>query len=152
MKSSLALVTLLFIATCAQAQQARRMPEMAGSQGYFNDGSGAGGGGFGSFGAAGSPVRYEDPANLPIGYSRNDGDTSVARYMKYEDALALGKKQIADAELAARGQLGPSLGDVARAYRATKVPTLRLQARVSQDNAGNLTVCNLNGNNCHRPD
>jgi len=33
----------------------------------------------------------------------------------------------------------------------SKVPTLQLQARVTQDNSGNLTICNLNGNNCHRP-
>ncbi|HMD38088.1 MAG TPA: hypothetical protein VKH15_02340 [Candidatus Acidoferrum sp.] len=152
MKSSLALFTLLLFASCAQAQQHHMMPAMESSQGFGNSGFAGGfGGGFGGSSAAGGGVTYQEPGKFPIGFVKNDGDTAVATFMKYEDALALGKKQIADAELAARGELTPSLGEVARAYRATKVPTLQLQARVTQDNSGNLTICNLNGNNCHRP-
>jgi hypothetical protein len=151
MKSSLALFTLLLFASCAQAQQHHMMPAMENSQGFGNSGFAGGfGGGFGGS-SAGGGVTYQEPGKFPIGFVKNDGDTAVATFMKYEDALALGKKQIADAELAARGELTPSLGEVARAYRATKVPTLQLQARVTQDNSGNLTICNLNGNNCHRP-
>jgi hypothetical protein len=71
--------------------------------------------------------------------------------MNYEDAVALGRQQLAAAEKAAQGEDEPSLGEVARSYRATRVPTLKLQSRVVQDNSGRLAVCNLNGNNCHRP-
>jgi hypothetical protein len=71
--------------------------------------------------------------------------------MNYEDALALGKQELAAAEKTELSDSGPSLGDAARAFRAAKVPTLRLQSRVLQDNSGNLEICNLNGNNCHRP-
>jgi hypothetical protein len=28
---------------------------------------------------------------------------------------------------------------------------MKLQSRVLQDNSGNLEICNLNSNNCHRP-
>jgi hypothetical protein len=150
MKSSLAFVAVLLLTNCAQAQQQHHMPLMATSQGYINNGYG--GGGFGSIGGtSGRPVRYEAPRNFAIGYLTNDGDTAVATYMNYDEALALGKKLLAEAELPARAEARPSLGEVARIYRATKVPTLQLQARVSQDNSGKLQVCNLNGNDCHRP-
>jgi hypothetical protein len=71
--------------------------------------------------------------------------------MNYNDALALGQQQLAAAEKADPNDSGPSLGDFARTFRAAKVPTLRLQSRVLQDNSGNLQICNLNGNYCHRP-
>ena len=70
--------------------------------------------------------------------------------MNYKDAVALGQQQLAT-EKAAQGDDEPSLGDVARSYRAARVPTLKLQSRVVQDNSGRLEVCNLNGNDCHRP-
>jgi hypothetical protein len=155
MKSSLAFVAVLLLANCAQAQQQHHMIPMATSQSYINNGFGGGGfggGGFGSIGgSSGRPVRYEEPRNFAIGYLTNDGDTAVATYMNYDEALALGKKLLAEAELAARTGAAPSLGEVARMYRAAKVPTLQLQARVTQDNFGKLQVCNLNGNDCHRP-
>jgi hypothetical protein len=150
MKSSLAFVAVLLLANCAQAQQQHHMIPTATSQSYINNGFG--GGGFGSIGgSSGRPVRYEEPRNFAMGYVTNDGDTAVATYMNYDEALALGKKLLAEAELAARAGAAPSLGEVARMYRAAKVPTLQLQARVSQDNSGKLQVCNLNGNDCHRP-
>jgi hypothetical protein len=71
--------------------------------------------------------------------------------MNYDEAVRLGQQQLAAEEKAARGDSSPSLGEVARAYLTVKIPTLRLQSRVLQDNAGRLEVCNLNGNDCHRP-
>jgi hypothetical protein len=71
--------------------------------------------------------------------------------MDYDEALRLGQQQLAAEAKAAQGDSGLSLGELARAYRIVKVPTLRLQSRVLQDNAGRLEVCNLNGNDCHRP-
>jgi hypothetical protein len=62
----------------------------------------------------------------------------------------LGKQQLAAAQQGA-GNGTPSVAEAARAYRAMRVPTFRLNALVSQDNAGKLQVCNLNGNDCHRP-
>jgi hypothetical protein len=96
-------------------------------------------------------VAYEPPREYSIGYAKNDGPFVPSTYMNYEDALALGQQQLAAAENAARGEEGTPLGDIARVYRADRVPTLKLQIRALQDNSGNLEVCNLNGNNCHRP-
>lgn len=151
MKTSLAFFALLLLASCAEAQQQHRQPAMATSSGYTYDGWG-GSIGYGAIGGStGRAVVYVSPRIFAIGYVKNDGDWSPAPYMKYEEALALGKKMLAEAELAAHGEGTPSLGEVARMYRAARVPTLRLQAKVSQDNSGNLQVCNLNGNDCHRP-
>jgi len=116
-----------------------------------NDGNGGYGWGSSSFGYSGRAVRYEDPRSFSVEYFRNDGPFVPSTYMKYEDALALGQQQLAAAEKAAQGDASASLGEVARSYRASKVPTLKLQSRVLQDNSGRLEVCNLNGNDCHRP-
>lgn len=153
MKSALWLVGLLLFATSAHAQHSHS-PAMGGgnSSGLGNNwGNWGGGWGSGSFGSPGRPVRYEAPRNFSIEYARNDGPFVPSTYMNYEDALALGQQQLAAAEKAARDDDNLSLGDVARSYRAGKVPTLKLQSRVVQDNAGKLEVCNLNGNDCHRP-
>jgi hypothetical protein len=103
------------------------------------------------FGFGGRAVRYEPPRNFEVGYAKNDGPFVPSTYMNYEDALALGRQQLATTEKSGPSDSGLSLGEAARAFRATKVPTLRLQSRVLQDNSGNLEICNLNGNNCHRP-
>jgi hypothetical protein len=70
--------------------------------------------------------------------------------MSYEEAVSLGQQLLAKAERAARGE-GVSLGEIARTYRAVRVPTMKLQSRVLQDDSGRLEICNLNGNDCHRP-
>jgi hypothetical protein len=71
--------------------------------------------------------------------------------MSYEEAVNLGQQQLAAAAKAAQGGSAAPLGDVARTFRTVKVPTLKLQSRVVQDDSGRLEICNLNGNNCHRP-
>jgi hypothetical protein len=153
MKSSLLLAGFLLFATSAHAQHSHR-PAMGGggnSSGFGYNGGNWGGGWGSSFGSPGRPVRYEDPRNYSVEYARNDGPFLPSTFMNYEDAVALGRQQLAAAEKAAQDDDGPSLGDVARSYRAAKVPSLKLQSRVVQDNSGRLEVCNLNGNDCHRP-
>jgi hypothetical protein len=150
MKSTLVIVVLLFFASAAQAQRQQRGSASENGQSDLN-GYGGGvsevGGGAVSHGHA---VRYEEPRNYSLVYSKNDGPFVPSTFMSYNDALALGQQQVAAAERAARGE-GNSLGELARAYRTTKVPTLKLQMRVQQDASGRLEVCNLNGNHCHRP-
>jgi hypothetical protein len=153
MKCSLLLAGFLLFATAAHAQHSHS-PAMSGghSPGLGNNwGNWSGGWGSSSFGSHGRPVRYEDPRNFSVDYARNDGPFVPSTFMNYEDAVVLGRQQLAAAEKAAQGDDEPSLGDVARSYRAAKVPTLKLQSRVVQDNSGRLEVCNLNGNDCHRP-
>ena len=153
MKCSLLLAGFLLFATAAHAQHSHS-PAMSGghSPGLGNNwGNWSGGWGSSSFGSHGRPVRYEDPRNFSVDYARNDGPFVPSTFMNYEDAVALGRQQLAAAEKAAQGDDELSLGDVARSYRAARVPTLKLQSRVVQDNSGRLEVCNLNGNDCHRP-
>jgi len=152
MKSSLLLAGFLLLASSAQAQHSHS-PAMSG--GGIGPGYGQGnwgyGWGSGSLGYSGRPVRYEEPRTFYVGYAQNDGAFVPSIYMTYEDAVALGQQQLAAAAKAEQGDGSPSLGDLARSYRAIKVPTLRLQSRVLQDSSGRLEVCDLNGNNCHRP-
>ena len=154
MKTSLMLPVLLLCAVSAQAQHNHQPPTGGGSGGGFGNNVGWGGGSvWGSSGshAAGRAVRYEDPRSYSLQYARNDGPFVATTYMSYEDAVALGQQQLAAAEKASQGEGTPSLGDVARSFRAVRVPTMKLQSRVLQDDAGRLEVCNLNDNNCHRP-
>jgi hypothetical protein len=153
MKSSLLLAGVLLFATSAEAQHSHSHAMGGGNSPGFGNNWGNWGGGWGSssFGSPGRAVRYEDPRNYSIEYARNDGPFVPSTFMNYEDAVALGQEQLAAAEKAAQGDDEQSLGDVARSYRAAKVPTLKLQSRVVQDNSGRLEVCNLNGNDCHRP-
>lgn len=150
MKSSLLLAALLLFASSAEAQHSHA-PAIGGGNSPGLGNSWGVGWGSSSFGSHGRPVRYEAPRNFSVEYVRNDGLFVPSTFMPYEDAVALGQQQLAAAEKAAQGDDDPSLGDVARSYRAAKVPTLKLQSRVVQDNAGRLEVCNLNGNDCRRP-
>lgn len=151
MKSSLFLAAVLLLASTAQAQHHHQSPVATDSQGFSNNGwSGISGGGI-EYGSDIRALRYEQPADLKVGYARNDGPFVPSTFMNYDEALALGRQQLAAAQEYAKSEGAASLGEIARTYRTTKVPTLKLQARVLQDNSGNLEVCNLNGNNCHRP-
>jgi len=155
MKSSLWLAGLLLFAGTAQAQHSHQPITGGGNSSGFgnNVGSWGSGGAWGSsnFGYAGRAVSYEDPQTYSVQSWRNDGPFVPSTYMTYAEAVALGQQQLAAAEKAAQGEGSLSLGELARAYRAVKVPTLKLQSRVLQDSSGRLAVCNLNGNDCHRP-
>jgi hypothetical protein len=154
MKSSLLVAGLLLFATAAQAQH-RPSSMTGGGNGASLGNNGSGGWGSGSGwssgnGTAGRPVQYENPRTFFITYARNDGPFVPSTYMSYEEAVSLGQQLLAEAERAARGE-GVSLGEIARTYRAVRVPTMKLQSRVLQDDSGRLEICNLNGNDCHRP-
>jgi hypothetical protein len=165
MKSCLLVIGLLLFASGAQAQHSHS-PVMAGGNSSgpgFGGGGGWGSGGawgsspwgsdaYGSSWGFGSAVRHEAPREHAIGSVQNDGEFVPSTFMNYDEALRLGQQQLAAEAKAAQGDdATPSLGEAARAYRALRVPTLRLQIRALQDNAGRLQICNLNGNDCHRP-
>ena len=167
MKSSLVVIGLLLFASGAQAQHSHS-PVMAGGNSGgpgFGGGGGWGSGGawgsspFGSsaygsswgFGSSGRAVGHE-ARDHAIGSVQNDGEFVPSTFMSYDEALRLAQQQLAAEAKAAQGDDStPSLGEAARTYRAARVPTLRLQIRALQDNAGRLQICNLNGNDCHRP-
>ena len=151
MKLGLFFAAFLLLAATAEAQHHHQGSDTAASQGLSNTGWGGVSGGGIEYGADLRALRYEPPADLKIGYAKNDGPFVPSAYMNYDDALALGRQQLASEQEYAKNKGAVSLGEIARAYRAVKVPTLKLQARVLQDNFGNLEVCNLNSNNCHRP-
>src|SRR5580704_8582959 len=123
MKSSLLLVGLLLLASSAQAQHSHSH-NMGGGIGFgSNQGNWGYGWGSNSFGYSGRPVRYEDPRSFSVGYAQNDGPFVPSTYMNYDEAVSLGLQQLA----AAQGDATPSLGDVARSYKAVKVTTLKLR-------------------------
>lgn len=154
-KLILAFAAIVLCATCGQAQQGGPAvahgtgPTWAGGGGGFS-GSLGGGSWSGYGGLMGRPVTFEPPKQYFIEYAKNDGPFVPSTFMNYEDALKLGRQQLAEFEAQSKGEGEYSLGAIARAYRAEKVPTFRLKTRVAQDNAGNLQVCNLNGNDCRK--
>ena len=172
MKSSLALLLLLLFATGAQAQHSHSFSSgsnfnQGGSYGggySGGDGYGAGGYGAGGYSSAGygygygtggfhhhSGLRYEPPREFSTGYVTNDGPYVPSTFMSFEEGLALGKQQLAAAANPAQPDAGPSLGDVARAYRIARSSTQATPALALQDNSGRLHICNLNGDNCRQP-
>jgi hypothetical protein len=167
MKVSVAFVGLLIFATCAQAQHAHSFSSSSslnqgGSYGggYSGgwDGYGAGGYGYGYGSGYGSGrshhhggLRYEPPREFSTGSVTNDGPYIPSTFMNYDDALALGKQQLAAATKPAQTDGGPSLGDVARAYRTARSSTQAPPSLALQDNSGRLHICSLHGDNCRQP-
>jgi hypothetical protein len=169
MKSSLALLFLLLFAASAQAQHSHAFSSS--NRNYSGSGYGGGysggwdgygasvfGSGYSSgygYGSGGSHhhggLRYEPPREFSTGYVTNDGPYIPSTFMNYDDALALGKQQLAAAAKPAQTDAGPSLGDVARAYRIARSSTQAPPALALQDNSGRLHICNLNGDNCRQP-
>jgi hypothetical protein len=96
-------------------------------------------------------LQYDSPRNPCLVYATNDGPFVPSTFMNYQDAVALGRQQLAAMPPDEDGEKVASLGEAARFYRANKLPTFQLKSRVVQDNDGKLQVCNLNGNDCHRP-
>jgi len=72
-----------------------------------------------SFGFGSSGVRYGPPATFAVSYAKNDGDYVPSIYMDYQDALELGRRQLAAIQEANEHPV--SLGEIARAYRAAKL-------------------------------
>jgi hypothetical protein len=161
MKSSLALLFLLLFAACAQAQHSHSFSSVS----SLNQGGGYGGGyssGWDGYGAGGygygtggfhhhSGLRYEAPREFSTGYVTNDGPYVPSTFMTFEEALALAKQQLAASANPAQTDAGPSLGDVARAYRIARSSTQATSALALQDNSGRLHICSLKGDNCRQP-
>ena len=161
MKSSLSVLFLLLFAASAEAQHSHSFS----SGSIINQGGGYGGGysgGWDGYGAGGygygtggfhhhSELRYEPPREFSTGYVTNDGPYIPSTFMNYDDALALGKQQLAAAANPAQADAGPSLDDVARSYRIARSSTQATPALALQDNSGRLHICNVNGDNCRQP-
>lgn len=159
MRYTLTMAVLLLVVSCAPAQAQVRtsstMPAYSGggggggysSSGPFSGGYGSGGlSGFSGSSSGGTPVMWEPPREFLLLYGKNDAAFVPSTFMRYEDALALGKRQLAQQELDAQA----SFAETVRQAQAEKVPTFRLRSRVVQDNSGKLQICNLNGNDCHQ--
>jgi hypothetical protein len=169
MKPFLLLTVLLLYGACAQAQHVHvssTSTNLANGSGFGSwggwDGYGTGGYGAGGYSSAGygygaggfhhhAGLRYEPPREFSTGYFTNDGPYIPSTFMNYEDALALGRQQLAAAANPAQTDAGPSLGDVARAYRIARRSTQAPPALALQDNSGRLHICSLNGDNCRQP-
>jgi hypothetical protein len=159
MKSSLSLLFLLLFANSARAQHAHSVS----SGSNINQGGGYSGGysgGWDGYGAGGystggshhhAGLRYEPPREFSVGYATNDGPYVPSTFMNYNDALALGQQQLAATAKPTQTDSGPSLGDVARAYRTARSSTQAPSTMALQDNSGRLHICSLNGDNCHQP-
>jgi hypothetical protein len=163
MKSFLSLAFFLICAVpvCAQRGSGGSGP---GGGGHFGSGGSlhAGGvanpyyagGGSDGFGSEIGPsdatawLRYDPPTDFGIVSAGNDGPFVPSTFMNYDDALALGKQQLAASQEESKGKAPITLGEFARWYRANRVPTLQLRSRIVQDAAGKLEICNLNGNDC----
>ena len=150
MKTGLLLAAFLLLSTSAEAQSSR--PHM--QSGLISSGGGPGGLTSGPFpggstiSPSGNSLQHESPRNLVVGYAKNDAKFVPSTFMNYNDALALGKQQIAAAAKPSQEGAAPSLAEVARAYKIVKVS--QLHASLVQGDSGKLEACDLNGSNCHR--
>jgi hypothetical protein len=169
MKSGISLLALLLFSASAQAQHSHSFSSSSsinqggvygggysgGWDGYGTGGYGAGGYWAGGYGAGGSHhhggLRYEPPREFSTGYVTSDGPYVPSTFMNYNEALALGMQQLAASANPAQPDAGPSLGDVARAYRTARNSTQVSPTLALQDNSGRLHICNLNGDNCRQP-
>lgn len=82
-----------------------------------------------------------------VSYAQGDADFVPSQYMNYKKAVALGDKMWNDEnDPAAR----PSLGDVARAARASAQPIAPRPRHISvtQDNQGKMIVCKSDLKSC----
>ena len=125
------------------------------SGGYFGGYSGYGGYGDFNYGWGGdfggwnfSDFSMHHPEEHPpfgVGYAHGDSDFQQSEYMDFDQAVALGKKILAE-----QAAPKPSLGDIVR--------SMHLHPRISpantgplvlmQDNEGKLLVCRASDSNC----
>ena len=148
MKPGLLLAAILIFATSAQAQHSHGHSPSGGSSQSGGQGNWSGGFGGSVLSSRAHALHYEEPRQYVVGYAKNDGEFVPSTFMNYDDAVALGQQQIAAAEKQAQSGGGPSLGEVARAYRNAK--TSKLEASLIQGDSGKMEVCNLNGSGCRR--
>lgn len=147
MKLTVLIAVLLLSVSSAEAQHScQHSPATASTQTFQL--SGLGTGSSGSIGSAGTALTYEAPREFKLIYVTNDGNYVPSTYMNYDEALALGRQQIAAGEEMAKNQSKESLGEIARAYRAAKERSTELEAKTVQIDAERLEVCTVR--NCHR--
>ncbi|MGB2592088.1 MAG: hypothetical protein WAJ96_15645 [Candidatus Acidiferrum sp.] len=150
MKLSLLIGAFFLSVSSANAQNScKHGPASTSSQNFQMSGLGGGAGGGGEIGTAGGGLTYEPPRDFKVSYVTNDGEYVPSNYMNYDDALALGRHEIAASEEMAKNRSNSSLGEVARAYRAAKERPQELEAKVVQADAERIDACSAT-RNCHR--
>src|SRR5215467_7016981 len=103
MKLGLAFAAVLLFAGSAHAQ--RIIGNAGGSGANYSMGAtafGSGGAWTGINSPIGRPVLYEAPREFAISYATNDGPFVPSVYMDYQEALELGRKELAEAEAQAK--------------------------------------------------
>jgi hypothetical protein len=156
MKSAFLIVTLLLFAAAANAQH-HSAPTVSGTSmwgGQYNAstaGRSGGGDGYGSgYGGGISHHGYGGGGHLSapsheVGQTSNDGAYVPTTVMDYNEAVALGKQQLAMAGKAAATAQGRSLADAARAYRAAKVKVGSATLVTGVFQGSDLTVPSVSG-------
>lgn len=148
MKLSLLIGAVLLSVSSANAQNScKHSPASTSSQNFQMGGMSGGGGG--EIGSAGAALTYEPPREFKVTYVTNDGEYVPSNYMNYDDALALGRQEIAASEEIAKNRANTSLGEIARAYRKAKERTQLLEAKVVQVDADRIDACSAT-RNCRR--
>ena len=139
----------------ATALPAQRFISSGFSSGYLGGYSGYGGygdysygwgSGFGDCCFGGFGLHHpEEHAPFGVGYAHGDSDFQQTEFMEFDQAVALGKKILAE-----QAAPKPSLGDIVRgmhlhpAIAPANTGTLMLL----QDNNGKLFACRCSGTNC----
>jgi hypothetical protein len=160
MKSSFVFLILLLLGASAQAQHSNSHTSWssASNSNSFSGGGGRSGsdhrdqGGWYGSGRSGSRRgggRYEPPQEYSTGAFTNDGPYVPSTFMTFDEALALGKQQLASTQTSSGTSASPSLGEVARALRANKLRPEDSRVLVSRDNIGPVVVCAPGGSACH---
>jgi hypothetical protein len=142
----------------ASAVPAQHLVSSGFSSGYWGGYSGfAGHGGYGDFGYGwGSGIggwcfsdfglrHPEEHAPFGVGYAHGDSDFQQSEYMDFDQAVALGKKMLAQ-----QAEPKPSLGDIVRKMRLhPKIsPAMTGPLLLWQDNNGKLFACRTTDPNC----
>jgi hypothetical protein len=150
------ILTAIFLVS-ATALPAQRFVSSGFSSGYFGGYSGYGG--YGDFGYGygwGSDFggccfsdfslhHPEEHAPFAVGYGHGDSDFQQSEFMDFDQAVALGKKILAQ-----QAAPKPSLGDIVRGMhlRPSISPAKTSPLMLLQDNEGKLLICRGSSTNC----
>ena len=125
------------------------------SSGYFGSYSGYGGYGYSSYGSGSDFGGWcfsdfglhhpEEHAPFGVGSAHGDADFQQSEYMDFDQAVALGKKILAE-----QAAPKPSLGDIVRKMHLhpSISPAKTGQLMLLQDNEGRLLICRGSSTNC----
>jgi hypothetical protein len=151
------LVLAGFVLVSAAALPAQRFVTGGFSPGSFGGFSGYGGYGdfgygwgsnFGGWSFSGFCLHHpEEHAPFGVGYAHGDSDFQQSEYMDFDQAVALGKKMLAE-----QSAPKPSLGDIVRSLhlRPSSSPARTGPLILLQDNDGKLFACRTTDPNCGR--